>query len=75
MADHLIHLRLILDLLVTNQFVAKLSKCVFAVETVHYLGHVISAQGVKADPEKVTAITDWPKPHSLTALRGFLGLT
>lgn len=58
-----------------NNFVAKLSKCVFAVPTVHYLGHVITTQGVKPDPEKVQAVSDWPEPHSLTTLRGFLGLT
>nr|KYP43871.1 Retrovirus-related Pol polyprotein from transposon 17.6 [Cajanus cajan] len=43
--------------------------------TVHYLGHVLSAQGVQPDPDKVTAILDWPTPLSLTALCGFLGLT
>jgi len=50
MTDHLLHLRLILNLLATNQFVAKMSKCVFAVDTVHYLSHVISTQGVAPDP-------------------------
>jgi len=75
MTEHLLHLRLILDLLATNHFVAKLSKCVFAVDTVHYLGHVISAQGIAPDPDKIVAITDWPRPHSLTTLCGFLGLT
>jgi len=42
-SDHLLHLRLILDLLAANHFVAKLSKCVFVMDTVDYLGHVISA--------------------------------
>jgi len=32
-------------------------------------------QGVSPDPEKIQAIMDWPKPRSLTTLRGFLGLT
>lgn len=40
-----------------------------------YLGHVISSTGVSPDPEKIKAIIDWPKPRSLTSLRGFLGLT
>ncbi|PNX92586.1 Ty3/gypsy retrotransposon protein, partial [Trifolium pratense] len=74
-SDHLLHLKLTLDLLASNTFVAKLSKCVFAVNKVDYLGHVISVDGVTPDPDKIQAILDWPAPRSLTALRGFLGLT
>lgn len=40
-----------------------------------YLGHLVSQQGVSADPEKLRAIQDWPIPVLVTALRGFLGLT
>ena len=39
-----------------------------------YLGHVISAQGVAMDASKVQAILSWPRPKSLRAVRGFLGL-
>ncbi|XP_058757342.1 uncharacterized protein LOC131630580 [Vicia villosa] len=74
-SDHLLHLTLILDLLASNKFVAKLSKCVFAVPKVDYLGHVISFNGVTPDPDKIQAILEWPAPRSLTQLRGFLGLT
>jgi hypothetical protein len=75
LTDHLLHLKLVLELLAANQFMAKLSKCVFAVDKVDYLGHVISFNGVSPDPEKIQAILDWPVPRSLTAVRGFLGLT
>ncbi|WJX73966.1 hypothetical protein P8452_57684 [Trifolium repens] len=75
LTDHLHHLRLILELLSTNKFFAKFSKCAFAVEKVDYLGHVISSNGVTPDPDKIQAILDWPVPRSLTALRVFLGLT
>ncbi|XP_058777144.1 uncharacterized protein LOC131651501 [Vicia villosa] len=75
LADHVHHLTLILTLLSTNQFFAKLSKCVFAVSKVDYLGHIISANGVTPDPSKIQAVLDWPRPRSLTTLRGFLGLT
>lgn len=73
--DHLLHLKIVLDLLASNSFVAKLPKCVFAVDQVDYLGHIIYARGVAPDPDKIKAILDWPVPHSLTTLRGFLGLT
>lgn len=40
--EHLIHLCTVLDLSASNQYVAKLSKCIFAINCVHYLGHLIS---------------------------------
>ncbi|KAL0405185.1 UNVERIFIED_CONTAM: Retrovirus-related Pol polyprotein from transposon [Sesamum latifolium] len=45
------------------------------VSSIDYLGHVISAVGVAADPTKLEAIAAWPPPASLTALQAFLGLT
>ena len=41
---------------------------------IDYLGHLISVEGVKADGKKLSAMVEWPKPKSLKALRGFLGL-
>nr|KYP37780.1 hypothetical protein KK1_041008 [Cajanus cajan] len=40
-------------------------------QSVAYLGHIISSKGVLPDPEKIQAIVAWPLPRSLTALRGF----
>lgn len=73
--DHLAHLQAIFELLMTKSYVMKLSKCAFAVSKVYYLDHVISMGTVAPDAEKIKAIFDWPQPRSLTALRGFLGLT
>jgi hypothetical protein len=42
---------------------------------VKYLGHIVSHEGVKADPNKIKAIKEWRIPTTLRHLRGFLGLT
>lgn len=47
----------------------------FGQSKVAYLGHVVTAQGVTVDEEKVRAIMDWKQPENLKELRGFLGLT
>jgi hypothetical protein len=41
---------------------------------VAYLGHVVSAEGVAMDHQKVQAVVDWPVPRSVRAVRAFLGL-
>ena len=48
-------------------------KCVFFRKNVKYLGHVISEEGIKTDPEKIVAVKDWPVPHTKKQLRSFLG--
>lgn len=51
------------------------SKCKFFQTSVKYLGHVISAQGIQPDPDKITAVKDWPCPQTAKELRSFLGFT
>lgn len=72
--EHLVHLKLVFELLMKDQWFIKLSKCSFAQRQIKYLGHVISEQGVGTDPDKVSAIAQWPRPTSIKELRSFLGL-
>jgi hypothetical protein len=65
----------VLQLLKEQQLYAKPSKCFFGVKEVEYLGHIVSHEGVKVDPNKIKAMMDWPIPKTLKNLRGFLGLT
>jgi len=73
--EHLQHLDKFLTLLKQHQFYAKKSKCTFGKEEVEYLGHIISHEGVKVDPNKIKAIKQWTKLVNISKLRGFLGLT
>ena len=71
--DHLRHLRAILLVLWQHRLFVKRSKYAFGVDSISYLGHIISAAGVAMDPAKVHAVMDWPQPHLARAVRGFLG--
>ena len=73
-SEHLQHVKLVLTTMRANKLALKHSKCIFGAPTVSYLGHVISAEGVAMDCDKVEAVTSWPTPRSTRALRGFLGL-
>ena len=73
--EHLKHLKLAFELLKANQLYVKLSKCNFCQPSLEYLGHIVSAEGVAADPSQVEAMVTWPQPRNVRSLRGFLGLT
>lgn len=51
-----------------------IAKSKFCVVSVKYLGYIIGNGGIKTDPEKVSAIRNWPTPKNLKQVRGFLGL-
>jgi hypothetical protein len=73
--EHVALLKKVFQILKHHQFLIKKSKCSFATNTVEYLGHVISAQGVATDQSKIQAVSIWPTPKTVKQLRGFLGLT
>ena len=72
--EHEQHLRIILQILREKQLYAKLSKCEFWLDQVIFLGHVISGDGIKVDPQKIEAILKWESPRNVTEVRSFLGL-
>lgn len=49
-------------------------KCSFTKESIKYLGHIFSADGITADSDKVRAIKEMPSPTCLKDLQRFLGL-
>ena len=72
--EHEEYLRLTLQLLRDHKLYANLSKCVFYKDRTHYLGHIISYEGIYVDPEKIEAIMNWLTPRNVTDVKYFMGL-
>ena len=72
--EHAEHLRIILQTLREHRLYAKLSKCPFWLDNVAFLGHIVFAEGISVDPQKVEAILNWKPPTSIKEIRIFLGL-
>ena len=58
------------------EFGLKLSpeKCEFFMDSVKYLGHLVSAQGIQTDPDKIKAVAEIPSPTDPQKIKQFLGL-
>ncbi|XP_042012104.1 uncharacterized protein LOC121760512 [Salvia splendens] len=72
--EHDEHLRVALETLRTEKLYAKFSKCEFWLNEVNFLGHVVTAEGIRVDPAKVEAIQNWKPPTTPSEIRSFLGL-
>ena len=72
---HLSHLKAVLQTLREHSLFINRKKCSFGQSSLEYLGHIISAEGVAADPKKIEAMWSWPVPKNIKGLRGFLGIT
>jgi hypothetical protein len=72
--EHLQHLRFVFDTLRTNGLRARREKCEFFKPELKFLGHIVSSQGMRPDPKKVSTVVDWPVPKSYYELRSFSGL-
>uniref|UniRef100_A0AAV1U8Z7 Reverse transcriptase/retrotransposon-derived protein RNase H-like domain-containing protein n=1 Tax=Peronospora matthiolae TaxID=2874970 RepID=A0AAV1U8Z7_9STRA len=57
-----------------HKLFANLKKCTFAANEIPLLGCIVGKNGVRPDPEKIKAISDWPAPLDFKGLRKFLGL-
>ncbi|XP_016667470.2 uncharacterized protein [Gossypium hirsutum] len=73
-AEHDQHLRIVLQILREKQLYGKLSKYEFWLSEVVFLGHVVSADGIRVDPKKIEAIIQWKTPKNVSEVRSFLGL-
>jgi hypothetical protein len=71
---HKKHLAAVLQCLQDNSLYCNLKKCVFGAPEIPILGCYVGRAGVRADPEKIKAISEWPVPCHVKDLRKWLGL-
>ncbi|XP_062714013.1 uncharacterized protein K02A2.6-like [Aedes albopictus] len=71
--EHDRNLDLILQRIQEYGFRLKLDKCRIYMTEVKYIGHIVDQNGIRTDPEKVSAIVKMPPPRNVTELRSFLG--
>jgi len=72
--QHMERLRMVFDRLMAADLRLKPSKCALIQRRVKFLGSIVSGDGIEPDPEKVQAVTDWPRPQNLTEVRAFVAL-
>ena len=73
--QHLEHLEIVFSCLWEAGLKMKRSKCDFFKSEIHYLGHLISPEGISLLPNKLDSIRHMPVPNSAKEIKQFLGLT
>jgi len=64
----------VFQLLMDNHLCIELDKCVFDAIRTPFLGFIVSGEGLEMDPEKASAIVNWPRPTSRKEVQQILGL-
>ena len=72
--EHLKHIRIVLKRLQSANLKMKKSKCCFFKRELHYLGHLLTTEGIKPQPEKVKAISELKPPSTSKGVTEFLGM-
>ena len=67
-------IELVFDRLKQFNLKIKPKKCQFFDTSVLFLGHILSAKGISANPEKVEKVQTWPVPKNIKEVQSFLGL-
>ena len=72
--EHLLHIRMVFKKLKSANLSMKKSKCSFFSKEIQYLGHILSATGIRPLPAKTHAIQHMQPPTTPKQVRAFLGL-
>ena len=73
--QHLEHLEIVFSHLQEAGLKMKHSKCDFFKSEIHYLGHLISPEGISPLPNKLDCMKHMPAPKDAKEIKQFLGLT
>ena len=71
--QHLQDIKIVLQTLRDVNLKIQSDKSEFLRKEVEFLGHVVTTEGVKPNPNKIQAIKNWPLPKSPKELKSFLG--
>lgn len=72
--EHMVNLERVFKRLRESNFKIQMDKSEFLKLETSYLGHVISKDGIKPNPDKIAAIQKFPIPKTATEIKRFLGL-
>lgn len=72
--EHLTNLRSVFERLREANFKIQLDKSEFLHKQVSFLGHIITSEGVKPNPDKIQAVKNFPIPKTQKEIKTFLGL-
>ncbi|KAH9263504.1 hypothetical protein BASA83_013102 [Batrachochytrium salamandrivorans] len=64
----------VLGVLRDNGLYCKAEKCHFYQTEIKYLGYIISSNGIRMDPSKISAVQEWPTPRKVRDLQVFSGI-
>src|SRR6266542_1413110 len=68
------HVRLVFETLRAASLIMKPKKCKFTQKELRFLEHIISAEGIRTDPNKIAKMVTLSSPMNLKELRSRLGL-
>lgn len=71
--EHKQHVHLVLEKLQEAGLQVDIDKCEFHQTEVKYLGLILTTEGIRMDPEKVSAVVEWQRPSNVKEAQGFLG--
>ena len=71
--EHFVRLQAVFDKLKAARLKLRPSKCELFKKQINYLRHVVGQEGVATDPDKIKAVTEWPRPTTVTEVISFLG--